>query len=143
MTTTDTHLPTDPRADTAVVAEVYAAFGRGDLARIAELFADDGVISQSPALPWGGTHTGPQGLVSFLGTLTSHVASTPVTERLFADGAGRVVQVGRTRGTVRANGAAFDVPEVHVWTVAGGRVRRLEVYLDTPAMRAALDRPAP
>jgi hypothetical protein len=53
------------------------------------------------------------------------------------------VQVGRTRGTVRANGAAFDVPEVHVWTVAGGRVRRFEAYLDTPAMLAALARPAP
>ncbi len=67
--------------------------------------------------------------------------STPVTERLFADGAGRVVQVGRTRGTVRANGAAFDVPEVHVWTVAGGRVRRFEAFLDTAALRAAMDRP--
>jgi hypothetical protein len=142
VTTTDTLL-TDPRADTAVVAEVYAAFGRGDLARIAELFADDGVITQSPALPWGGTHTGPQGLATFLGTLTEHLESAPVTERLFADGAGRVVQVGRTRGTVRASGAAFDVPEVHVWTVAGGRVRRFEAYLDTPALREALDRPTP
>ncbi len=142
MTTTDTLL-TDPRADTAVVAEVYAAFGRGDLARIAELFADDGVITQSPALPWGGTHTGPQGLATFLGTLTENLESAPVTERLFADGAGRVVQVGRTRGTVRASGAAFDVPEVHVWTVAGGRVRRFEAYLDTPALREALDRPTP
>jgi hypothetical protein len=134
---------TDPQADTAVVTEVYAAFGRGDLARIAALFADDGVIAQSPALPWGGTHTGPQGLTTFLGTLTAHLESTPVTERLFADGAGRVVQVGRTRGTVRATGAAFDVPEVHVWTVAGGRVQRFEAYLDTPAVQAALARPAP
>ncbi len=142
MTTTDTPL-TDPQADAAVVAEVYAAFGRGDLARIAELFADDVVLTQSPALPWGGTHTGPSGLAALLGTLRAHLESTPVTEQLFADGAGRVVQVGRTRGTVRANGAAFDVPEVHVWTVAGGRVQRLEAYLDTPALREAMDRPAP
>jgi hypothetical protein len=142
VTTVQTGPLTDAQADTAVVAEVYAAFARGDLARIAALFADDGVITQSPALPWGGTHTGPQGLAAFLGTLTAHLDSTPVTERLFADGAGRVVQVGRTRGTVRANGAAFDVPEVHVWTVAGGRVRRFEAFLDTAALRAAMDRPA-
>ncbi|MGY1605552.1 MULTISPECIES: nuclear transport factor 2 family protein [unclassified Geodermatophilus] len=133
---------TDPQADTDVVAEVYAAFARRDLARIAALFAADGVITQSPALPWGGTHTGPEGLATFLGTLTAHLDSTPVTERLFADGAGRVVQVGRTRGTVRATGAAFDVPEVHLWTVADGRVRRFEAYVDTPAMLAALERPA-
>ncbi|MGY1671913.1 nuclear transport factor 2 family protein [Geodermatophilus sp. SYSU D00710] len=133
---------TDPQADTDVVAEAYAAFARRDLARIAALFAADGVITQSPALPWGGTHSGPEGLATFLGTLTAHLDSAPVTERLFADGAGRVVQVGRTRGTVRATGATFDVPEVHVWTVADGRVRRFEAYLDTPAMLAALERPA-
>ena len=81
--------------------------------------------------------------------MTAHLDSTPVTERLFADGAGRVVQVGRTRGTVRADSAAFDVPEVHVWSVAGGRVQRFAAHLDTPALRAAMalrqavDRPAP
>ena len=139
MTSTETA----PKTDTAVLAEGHAAFVRGDLARISALFADDGVITQSPALPWGGTYTGPEGLAAFLGTLTAHLASAPVTERLFADGSERVVQVGRTRGTVRATRAAFDVPEVQVWTVAGGRVQRFEAYLDTPAMQAALARPAP
>jgi ketosteroid isomerase-like protein len=129
--------------DTGIVRQVYAAFGRGDLPGIMALFAEDGTVYQSPELPWGGTHTGHAGLGRFLGTLTTHLDSHPETERLIADGAGRVVQVGRTRGVVRATGAAFDVPEVHVWTVADGLVRRFEAYLDTAAMRAALDRPAP
>ncbi|MCZ2816128.1 hypothetical protein [Modestobacter sp. VKM Ac-2984] len=54
-----------------------------------------------------------------------------------------MVQVGRTRGVVRATGAPFDVPEVHVSTVFGGRVHRFEAYLDTAAMLAALVAPAP
>jgi len=129
--------------ETVVVAEVYAAFAAGDLARIGALFAPDGVITQSPGVPWGGEHTGPAGLAHFLATLTGHIESRPVSDQLIADGAGHVVQVGRTRGTVRATGAAFDVPEVHVWTVRDGQVQRFEVYLDTAAMRRALDQPAP
>ncbi|WP_369138296.1 nuclear transport factor 2 family protein [Modestobacter versicolor] len=127
--------------DLALVQEVYDAFARADVPRIMALFADDGTVSQSPELPWGGTHTGHSGLGHFLATLTGHLDSHPVTERLIADGAGHVVQVGRTRGVVRATGSPFDVPEVHVFTLRGGRVHRFEAYLDTAAMRAALDAP--
>lgn len=128
--------------DLALVREVYDAFGRADVPRIMALFAEDGTVEQSPELPWGGTHTGHAGLGQFLAVLTAHLASTPETERLFADGAGHVVQVGRTRGTVRATGVPFDVAEVHVFTLAGGRITRFEAYVDTPAMRAALEAPA-
>ena len=132
----------DLDTDTATVREVYDAFGRGDVPRIMALFADDGTVVQSPALPWGGEHRGHAGLAHFLTVLTTALDSHPETERLFADGAGRVVQVGRTRGVVRATGAPFDVPEVHVFTLDGGRVTRFEAYLDTAAMLAALQAPA-
>lgn len=51
--------------------------------------------------------------------------------------------MGRTRGVVRATGTPFDVAEVHVFTLAGARVTGFEAYVDTPAMRAALDAQAP
>ncbi|MGY1773777.1 nuclear transport factor 2 family protein [Blastococcus sp. SYSU D00813] len=133
----------DTDRDLALVREVYDAFGRGDVPRITALFADDGTVVQSPALPWGGEHRGHAGLGHFLTTLVTHLDSHPETERLLADGAGHVVQVGRTRGSVRATGAPFDVPEVHVFTLAGGRVTRFEAYLDTAAMLAALRAGAP
>ncbi len=135
--------PDPGQRDLELVREVYAAFARADVPRIMALFAEDGTVVQSPALPWGGTHTGHAGLGTFLTTLVTHLDSHPDTERLFADGAGHVVQVGRTRGVVRATGAAFDVPEVHVFTLAGGQVTRFEAYLDTAAMLAALSAPAP
>ena len=46
--------------------------------------------------------------------------------------------MGRTRGRTRERGIAFDLAIVHVWTVRGGRITRLEVYIDTPAMQEAL-----
>ena len=58
---------------------------------------------------------------------------------MFAAG-DRVVQHGRTRGTVRANGAAFDIPECHIWTVRDGRVLAAEFFIDSAQMLAAIAR---
>ena len=41
---------------------------------------------------------------------------------------------------MRANGASFDIPEVHVWELRDGKVVRYQVYIDTPAMLDALGR---
>jgi len=59
-------------------------------------------------------------------------------ERIIDDEEGHVVQIGHTRGRVKATGREFDVPETHVWTVEGGKVTRYEAYIDTPKMREAL-----
>ena len=128
--------------DVDVVHAVYDAFGRADLTAILALFRPDVTVYQSPALSWGGTHEGHDGLMTFLATLSSTIESQVSTEHVVPDGAGRVVQVGRTRGRVRATGAGFDVFESHVWTVEGGRIGRFEVYLDTAGMLAALSVPA-
>ena len=129
-------------SDVGVVEDVYAAFAAADIQRIMELFAPDCVVYQSPALPWGGTHEGHDGLVVFLLALSRTIASTPVHEHLVPDGDGHVAQVGRTRGTVKATGVAFDLFENHLWTVRDGRIVRFEVYLDTAGMLAALGSPA-
>ena len=78
-------------------------------------------------------------MFTFFLTLVEHIESQVTTEALFAAG-DHVVQTGRTRGTVRANGASFDVPEVHVWELRDGRIVRYQSYIDTPAMLAALSR---
>jgi len=125
-------------SEVAVVEAVYDAFARADVNRILELFAPDCVVYQSHALPWDGTHQGHDGLLTFLVTLSSTIASTPEHEHLVADGDGHVAQVGRTRGTAKATGVEFDLFENHVWTVRDGKVARFEVYLDTAGMLAAL-----
>lgn len=122
-----------------VVRRMYDAFARGDVETILGLAAPDVVVYQSPSVPWGGLHTGAEGLMQFLGSLTSTIRSEVETGELYDDGDGHVVQSGRSRGEVIASGATFDVVETHVWTVAGGRVRRFDSYVDVAAMRRALD----
>jgi hypothetical protein len=120
-----------------IVRGIYAAFDRGDLAAILAASSPDATVHQTPELPWGGHHLGHAGLQRFVGALTASVQARFVPQTLFAAG-DQVVSVGHSRGTVRANGRAFEVAAVHVWTVVDGRVTRFDAYIDTPAMLAAL-----
>ena len=123
----------------ATIQRVYDALAARDASAIQEVFAPDVTIRQSPDLPWGGDYEGHDGAFTFFLTLVEHIESQVTTESLFAAG-NHVVQTGRTRGTVRANGASFDIPEVHVWELRDGKVVRYQVYIDTPAMLEVLGR---
>ena len=121
------------------IRRVYDALANRDANAMQELFADDIRVSQSPELPWGGDYVGRDGAFTFFLTLVEHIQSQVTTESLFSAG-DHVVQSGRTRGTVVANGASFDIPEVHVWEVHDGKVVAFRAYIDTPAMLEALGR---
>jgi ketosteroid isomerase-like protein len=128
-----------PDDNVATIERVYHALAARDASAIQEVFAPDVTIRQSPELPWGGDYEGLDGAFTFFLTLVEHIESQVTTESLFAAG-DHVVQTGRTRGTVRANGASFDIPEVHVWELRDGKVVRYQVYIDSPAMLEALRR---
>jgi uncharacterized protein len=122
----------------ATVRRVYEAMQARDVDRIlGELFSPDITIWQTPDLPWGGTHHRHDGAIKFFVTLVEHIQSQVTTEYLYPAG-DHVVQIGRTRGTVVANGASFDISEVHLWELRDEKVVRFEVYIDTPAMLEAL-----
>ena len=120
-----------------VVRAIYEAMAARDLHGILQRLADDVVVTQDARLPWGGRFEGHDGFATFALTLAGTIDSAVTHEALFAAD-DEVVQVGRTRGTVRASGVAFDIPEVHRWTVVEGRAVRAHFAIDTPAMLAAL-----
>jgi len=119
------------------IEKVYAAFAARDVGALLGLCAPDIVVTQDPALPWGGFYRGLDGAADFALKLVSATDSVVTPERLFAAG-DDVVQVGRTAGTVRSNGASFDVSECHVWTVRDGLVTAARFYLDSVSMLEAL-----
>lgn len=120
-----------------VVREIYAAMAERDFARLFAVLDENCVITQDHRLPWGGRYAGHDGFANFGLTLTGTIDSAVTIEALFcADG--EVIQYGRTRGTVRANGAAFDVPEVHRWTIRNGKAVAAHFAIDTAAMLEAL-----
>ena len=49
-----------------------------------------------------------------------------------------MIQYGRTRGTTVATDRAFDIPEVHRWTVRDGRAVAAHFSIDTGGMLEVL-----
>lgn len=128
----------------AVVRSIYAAMAAKDFSALFELVDPSIVVTQDPRLPWGGEHHGHDGFATFGLTLSENIESAVTIEAIF-EADGDVIQAGRTKGTVRANGAAFDIAEVHRWTIRDGKAVRAHMSIDTPAMLTALgitDRPA-
>jgi ketosteroid isomerase-like protein len=120
-----------------VVQAIYAAMADRDFARVFELLDPACVITQDSSLPWGGRYVGHDGFATFGLALTGAIDSAVAIDALFmADG--DVIQYGRTRGTVVATGSAFDIAEVHRWTVRDGKAVAAHFAIDTPAMLEAL-----
>jgi uncharacterized protein len=124
-------------SDVDLVRSIYEAMAARDLERLSQLIHPECVISQDPALPWGGRHVGHEGFASFAGALLGAIDSNVTTEALFAAG-DEVIQFGHTRGTVRSNGTSFDIPEVHRWQIRDGQVIAAHFAIDSDAMLRAL-----
>lgn len=125
-------------SDLEIMRGLYESFARRDLSTIRTALHPEFVMEQSNLLPWGGHRRGPDGFFAFLGSLLSYVDPTVEIEALF-DAGGYVVQVGYACGTVLAHGTPFRVRELHVWQLRDGLIRSYQVYVDAPAMLAALN----
>jgi ketosteroid isomerase-like protein len=124
-------------SDLEVVEAIYAAIAAKDFDAIFTLADPTFVLTQDARLPWGGRYEGHDGFATFAITLVGTIDSKVTTEAMFtADG--EVIQVGRTKGTVVATGAPFDVAEVHRWTIRDGKAVAAHFAIDTPAMLDAL-----
>jgi ketosteroid isomerase-like protein len=125
------------RTDIEVIEAVYVAMAARDFDTLFELVDPEVVITQDDRLPWGGRYEGHDGVAAFGLALTGSITSAVAIDAIF-EADGDVIQVGRTSGTTVATGTAFDIAEVHRWTLRDGRPIRAHFSIDTPAMLAAL-----
>ena len=120
-----------------IIKQIYEAFEHHNLERILSLVDPDCIVTQDASLPWGGRHVGHEGVTTFASSIIGTTDSVITVESLF-EADEQVIQSGRTKGTVRGNGNAFDIPEVHIWTLKDGKVVAAHFAIDTPAMLAVL-----
>jgi ketosteroid isomerase-like protein len=123
--------------NTDLLESGYRAMSEGDVATVLAMIDPSITIWQTEAVPWGGHYEGIDGFAAFFGKLRETITSRVEVEQIFEAGV-HVIQVGRTRGTVNANGAEFDVAEVHIWEIRDGKAIDFRSHIDTPAMLAAL-----
>ena len=127
--------------NTRLAQGAYEAFGRGDMAALAEVMADDieWVSAGDPADdPTAGTFKGKEAVLSWFGGLASTVDFTTFEPREFIAQNDKVVSLVYAEATARDTGRAFVNHEAHVWTFRDGKLARFQIYLDTAAVAAAL-----
>ena len=126
--------------NTRLVQSAYEAFGRGDMAALAEVIADDveWVNPGDPADdPNAGTFKGKDAVLGWFGGLASTLDFTTFEPREFVAQNDKVVSLVYAEATARDTGRALVNHEAHVWTFRDGKVARFQNYQDTAAVAAA------
>jgi ketosteroid isomerase-like protein len=112
--------------NTELVQEMYAAFGRGDIAAIVAHMADD--VSwefEAPAsLPWSGLLKGPAEAVRFFQGLDAELADHHLEMTDFFEKGDKVAAFGRYAATNRATGIRVETPVGHLFEFRAGKVAR-------------------
>jgi ketosteroid isomerase-like protein len=114
------------------VAEVFEAFGRGDVPFILGQLADDVrfVSHLDPVVPWSGEYRGRDEVTRYFEALGSavEVADHPVHE-LIVDG-DTVVATGDVSFRVRATGTMGSSSWVYIWKLERGAIQSFDQYND-------------
>lgn len=141
--TTTTRTTTTRTGNAATVAEIYAAFGRGDVEPILGALADDvrweewrDNTAQRAGVPYLRPRRGREEVAGFFAEL----ASWTVLDFSVLDviGTGRQVVAEIRAAFALPNGGRFADEELHLWTFDdAGRVVRFRHYLDTAKHVAA------
>jgi ketosteroid isomerase-like protein len=116
------------------VQDIYAAFGRGDVAAILERL-DEGVeweYGAASEVPWLQPRRGRTGAAEFFASLTALEIQTFILKAIL-EGDGLVVALIDVEATVKATGKRYvEEDEVHIWYFdENGKVVRFRHRVDT------------
>ena len=124
-----------------VAQQAFEAFGRGDMPALLGLVTNDVVwdtMGPSSAIPWASRRNGPEQVGQFFGDLTGAVEFQQLQPREFIAQGDRVVVLGHSDYTVRANGRPLGQDWVMVLKLRDGKVAEYQYFEDTAATVAAL-----
>jgi ketosteroid isomerase-like protein len=118
-----------------VVQRIYQAFGKGDLAAILELVADDAEwrFLGPKRLPYTGTFRGKDAVARWFGAVLSVDEVLAFEPRELLDAGTHVTVLGWERTAARPSGKVFETEWAHVFTVRDGRVTRFWGMYDNEA----------
>lgn len=127
------------RDNTQRVMDVYAAFGRGDIAAFLDALTDDveWVMPGPSDLPFVGTFRGKAGVQEWLGKTMANLQFRVFEPRESIAQGDKVVVLMHTDVAFSRTGRDIAGSEVHVWTVRDGKIARQQSYEDTAAVADA------
>lgn len=126
-------------ANVALVKRAYAGIFASDVEAFLAGFDDESLLIEAASLPYGGVHRGRRACLAALAGIGAAWREVRYEIADYAVGAGTVIACGTFTASARTSGVAVSQPLLEIWTLAGGRVVRLEaIYGDTAALLAAL-----
>ena len=121
------------------IANLYAAFARGDVATVLAAFAPNISWTDAEGFPYGGTYVGPdavlQNVFARLGSEWDGYAAVP---HEFVASNDTVVALGEYSGTYKATGKSFKAPFAHVWKFGANGIISFRQHTDTVVVQRAL-----
>lgn len=120
---------------TAIVQQAYEAFGRGDVAGVLKLVAEqvDWEFVGSPNLPYAGRRRNHKEVADFFAAVARADDIHGFEPQEFIEAGEHVTVLGWESSTARETGKAFQTPWVHVFTVKDGKVTRWRGFFNTAA----------
>jgi hypothetical protein len=124
-----------PGSATAIVQEIYQAFGRGDVSGVLAHVADqvDWEFVGSSKLPYAGSRRNRQAVTDFFAAVAKADEIHAFEPREFLESGDHVTVLGWERSTARDTGQAFESEWAHVFTVTNGKVTRWRGFFNTAA----------
>ncbi len=122
-----------------VVQGIWDAFGKGDLDRAANQFADDAEVVAPDPLPWGGTHHGPDGFRDFADLMNGQFKDFKAKPlKVLGSDDNHVTVLVHASGKTIA-GKPLEVEVLWLYQLRDGRVISARAFTDTAAILEALD----
>ena len=128
------------KTSVALVQDLYAAFGRGDIAHIIAALASDvhwesgGCRSDFPIF---GPRKGPSEVQTFFAQVAETLDFSEFTPREFCPCGDKVFVLGFYAATMRKSGKSAACEWVHVFTLRDGKVVRFREFTDTAMLAQA------
>jgi uncharacterized protein len=122
-----------------VVQEMFAAFGKGDLATVLATLDDDVEwrLDGAPEVPYAGKRRGKAEVADFFFILATELQFERFQLDDFIAEADKVVVLGTERQRVKATGKSADNDWAMVFTLRDGKIVKFRAYEDSFAVAKA------
>jgi hypothetical protein len=124
-----------------VVQQAFAAFGQGDIPGVLSMLAADvtwRAFGPPEVLPWAGTYQGPEQVGQFFMRLGSEVDFQQFEPQEYIAQGDRVVVLGQSQYTIKANGRMVKPEWVMIFRLRSGKIAHYQYLDDTAAIVAAV-----
>jgi uncharacterized protein len=123
-----------------IVQSMYGEFARGDVAALMARFHPEArlIVHAPDTIPYGGTRQGLGEIERWFGELGSTVTIEQLEAETMVSSGDEVAVRGIEGGRATATGRRYQSGFVHFWKIRDGLVVRLDDFIDSAAVAAAI-----